>query len=903
MDRPDRPDPDALLARLGRDEGQPRRGRLRIFFGAAAGVGKTYAMLQAARERRAQGLPVLVGLVETHGRAETEALLEGLDILPRRLVTYRDITLGEFDRQQALDLRPSLILVDELAHTNAPGSHHPKRWQDVQDLVEAGCEVWTTLNVQHLESLNGVVAQITGIVVQETVPDSILEMADDVEIIDLPVDELLGRMREGKVYAPDLAGRALEKFFRKGNLIALRELALRATAERVDAQMQVWRRGEAEAGVWAVTERIVVAISASPSAAALVRAARRMAGRSRAPWITVWVDTPRQRELSAKEREYASQALRLAESLGGEAVTLEGQDAVEDVVHFARRRNATRIITGKPGKFWWRDRLLGSFVDELVRKSGDIDVTVVTVQSAPWPAPQPLRRSWRWQGYAGALGVEILATATAAAMFRHFELSNLIMVFLLATVVVAGRWGRGPGALSALLGVGVFDFFFVPPYWTLAVSDTQYLVTFTIMLVVGLVIGTLTARIREQVQAARRREQETGALYALGRDLGSTRGVEEICDQAARHIGEAFGVPVCVLVPAAGETLRPVGHQAAAFHSGEEERAVADWVFRHRAPAGWGTDTLQGAAALYLPLAAAEQVLGVLALNRQPEAGGIPPGKRPLLEAFSNQLALALQREHHAREAEQHKLRVEAEQLQSALLGAVSHDLRTPLASITGSASALLHSGREMEPGTRRDLTQAIFDEAGRLGRLVSNLLDMGRLGSGTLQLRLEPQPLDEIAGAAIQEMGGRLENHPLEIDFPDTLPLINADGVLVQRVFVNLLENAVRYTPAGTPLLVAARAEAGLARVQVADRGPGLEPGEEERIFEKFRRGGAARDGRGSGLGLAICRGIVEAHGGGIVARRREGGGAEFEFTLPLVGESLLEDSSSPKGEERDGI
>ena len=883
-----RPDPDALLARVHEEEGRGARGRLKVFLGMSAGVGKTYAMLQGAQERRALGLPVLLGWVETHGRAETEALLHGLERLPPRPVAYRGVTLSEFDLDGALARRPELILVDELAHTNAPGSRHARRWQDVAELLQAGIDVWTTLNVQHLESLSDVVAQITGVPVRETLPDTFVRQADEIELIDLPPDELLQRLRDGKVYLPETAGRALEEFFRKGNLIALRELALRTTADRVDAQMQVWRRSEARETTWPVTERLVVSISSSPSAMQIVRAGSRMAARLRAEWTVVWVDTPRQQALPPADREYAPNALRLAESLGGETVRLDGHDPVEELLAYARRRNATRILVGKPGRFWWRDRLLGSFVDELVRRSGEIDVSVVSASAEPAPsgpvaaaAPAGTPIGWhRYGGAAIAVALTTLAAHFAAPLLPH---SSIAMLYLLGVAAVAARWGRGPAALASVLGVAAFDFFHVPPFLTFAVADSEFVVTFAVMLVIGLLIGTLTARIRDQVLAARRHEQEAVALYSLSRELAATGPAPALAAVATRRIGALFERPVAIFLPdESGRLALPEGMLEPGFAS-EDEQAVATWTFQHAQRAGWGTDTLPGAAALHLPLATARGVAGVLALFAPADRRPLRPDQVHLLEAFGNQLALALERERLAAEAERARLRAEAERLQSALLSSVSHDLRTPLASITGAASTLLEPDPALEPEARRELTEMIYDEAERMGRLVGNLLDMTRLATDSLAPRREWQSLEEIVGAAVHRLGRRLDGRPLQLDLPANLPLVAVDGVLLEQVLINLVENALRYTPPGTPIEITARADATALELAVADRGPGLAPGEERAIFERFRRGAASQETRGSGLGLAICRGIIEAHGGSISAANRASGGAEFRIRLPL--------------------
>src|SRR5215470_12375403 len=546
-----RPDPEALLARAKLEEARRSQGRLKLFFGAAAGVGKTFAMLEAARELRAAGIDVVVGYIETHGRAETAALLEGLDVLPPRFTPYGGTTLSEFDLDAALTRHPAVILVDELAHTNAPGSRHAKRWKDVLELLDAGITVYTALNVQHVESLNDLVAKITGVIVRETVPDSVLERADEIELVDLPPDDLLHRLAEGKVYVPQQAQEAVHNFFRKGNLIALRELALRRTAERVDAQMQAYMRDHAIEKTWPVAERILVCIGPSPFAPRLVRAGRRLADRLGAKWIVASVETPAHARLPQAVRDRIVQTLRLAEQLGAETVTLSGSTMSEEILAYARARNVSRIVLGKPARSLWKRILLGSIVDALVRGSGEIDIHVISGEgeAAPAAAPRVEAHSPDWTAYGLAVAVVALCTAVAWAMFPHVGLSNLIMVYLLGVVGVATRTGRGPTVLASVLSVAAFDFFFVPPYLSFAVSDLEHLITFGVMLIVALVISGLTVRIRAQADAARDRERRIAALYAMSRELASTRGVDSLLETALRHIGDVFTGQMGILLP------------------------------------------------------------------------------------------------------------------------------------------------------------------------------------------------------------------------------------------------------------------------------------------------------------------------------------------------------------------
>ena len=878
-----RPDPDALLARVKEEEARQTRGKLKVFLGAAAGVGKTYAMLEAAHARRAEGTDVLVGWVDTHGRQETEALLKGLEILPRRPIEYRGTILTEFDLDAALARHPTLILVDELAHSNAAGARHTKRWQDVHELLDAGINVYTTLNVQHLESLNDVVAQITTVRVRETIPDSVLEHADEVELVDLPPEELLQRLKEGKVYVPEQAQEAVRNFFRKGNLIALRELALRRTADRVDAQMRVYMRDHAIPKTWPVAERLMVTIGVSPSSIRLIRAAKRMADSLRAEWIVAYVETPARTRLSEEDRAQVAETLRLAEQLGAETVTLSGQRISEEVLAHARARNVSKIIVGKPAGPLWKRMLLGSIVDNLVRGSGDIDVYVISGEKvAPLRVSPRIRPSETdWPAYGRAIAAVALCTAAAWAMFPYFELANLIMVYLLGVVGVAARSTRGPSVLASILSVAAFDVFFVRPYYSFAVSDTQYFVTFAVMLIVALVISGLTVRIRAQAESARQRERRTAALYAMSRELASVRGVENILAAALRHITEVFRNQAVILLPDSSGRPTVRAGPSAQLEMDTTELGVSQWVCEHRQMAGLGTDTLPGAKALYLPLVASRGVVGVLGVKPSEPQAFADPEQLHLLETYANQTALALERAQLAEEAQQAQVRAEAERLRNALLSSVSHDLRTPLATIMGAASSLLENGTHFHRGTWQDLLQSIVDEAERLNRLVSNLLDMTRLEAGTLAVKKEWHPLEEIVGTALARMEKRLSDRQVAIHLPADLPLVQMDGVLIEQVLINLLDNGVKYTPVRSGIDISASVSDAAVLVEVADRGPGFAPGEEERVFDKFYRGQTA-DSRGVGLGLAICRAIVEAHGGKIWAESRPGGGALFRFTLP---------------------
>jgi two-component system sensor histidine kinase KdpD len=883
-----RRDPQEFLRRAKEEEARRSRGKLKVFFGSAAGVGKTYAMLEAAREQRAAGVDVVIGIVETHKRPETEELLAGLDILPPRLAEYRGTVLKEFDLDAALARRPTLILVDELAHTNAPGGRHVKRWQDVLELRDAGINVYTTVNVQHLESLNDVVAKITGVAVRETIPDSVFAQADEVELIDLSPEELRRRLEAGKVYIPERAEAAARNFFREGNLIALRELALRCAADHVDAQMQRYRRDRAVAPTWPVVERIMVCINSDSLSARLVRAGRRLATRLGAQWVVAYVETPAHAQLAAEDRARVAATLRFAERLGAETTTLTGPTVSDEILAYARSRNVSQILIGKPARPIWKRILFGSDVDALVRGSGDIDISVISGERERDSIEPPRIRSRPAGGAAYGLAVLAVLVSTGAAslasmVFPHFELSNIIMTYLLGVVAVAARWGRGPAVLAVLLSVAVFDFFFLPPYFSFAV-DSQHLVTVMVMLVVALIISSLTVRITSQVEAARDRERRMAALYALDRELAGTRGVSELLEVGIRHVVDILGGQIALLLPDDRGRLQTRAALISPFRLDPNDVAVAQWAHEHGQLAGAGTDNLPRGQMLFVPLRGSGGAVGVLGIR--PSQPGALDGAEPrrLLEAFANQIGLAIERSLLAEEAQRARLRDEAEELRNSLLGSVSHDLRAPLTSITDAAGALVAGGDALDAATRRNLAETIHEEADRLNRLVGNLLDMTRLESGAAPVHRVRQPLAGVVGAALRRMGPRLEGHPVSSNLPAALPLVPIDGALIEQVFFNLLDNAVKYTPEGCPIEITAGASNDALTVSFADRGPGLPADVLDRVFEKFYRAKPEAARGGAGLGLTICRAIIGAHGGRIWAENRPGGGLVFHFTLPLA-------------------
>jgi len=873
-----------LLRRVQEEEAREKRAKLKVFFGAAPGVGKTYAMLAEAQERRAEGLDVVIGVVETHGRSETAALTEGLEILPRIELAYAGQFMPEFDLAAALQRRPGLILMDELAHSNVMGSRHAKRWQDVMELLDAGFDVYTTLNVQHLESLKDVVAQITGVLVRENVPDTVLERADEVELVDLPPDDLLVRLKEGKVYLPDQARHARDHFFRKGNLLALRELALRHTAESVDAQMRRYMASEGIHKTWAAGDRLLVCVGPGELSERLIRGTRRMAGALGAPWLALYVESRKHLRYTEADRTRIEDNLRLAEKLGGETAVIEGGGSLDDdILTFARDRNITKLVVGKPSRPRWMELVMGSTVDDLIRHSGDIDVYVISGEPGREPAAPLLRRTITSpaRNYLLSALVVVISSALAALIFRRTELADIVMVYLLGILIVATRFGRGPSLLASILSVAALDFLFVPPYLTFVVTDFRHVGTFAVMLLMGVVIGNLTERIRAQARLARGREQRTHALYRLGQELARSAGSAALVASAIQNVATQFQGQGVVLQPDEHGRLQTPDHPMA-FPLNEQELGVAQWVFDHAEPAGLGTLTLPGARATYLPLRGVAGPIGVMGVLPEGAPRWVEPDQRQLLEAFATQTALALERALLAEQGVKDRRRADEERLRNALLSSVSHDLRTPLGVITGAVSTALETPDLPEPA-RRELLQSAQEEAQRLHRLVSNLLDITRLEAGSLELHTEWTPLEEVVGSALNRRELATEVHRVRVSLPADLPLVAMDGVLMEQLLLNLLDNALKYSPPGSPVDIKAWAAGKSLTLSISDQGPGIPSGEEERIFEKLARGQAASNRPGAGLGLAICKGIVTAHHGRIQAVNHPQGGAQFLVTLPL--------------------
>lgn len=892
-----RPDPDQLLAKVKHEEAQARRGKLRIYFGSSAGVGKTYAMLVAARKLRAEGRDVVLGVIETHGRSETAALLEDLEILPPKVMLHRGKQLTEFDLDGALQRRPSLILVDELAHSNIPGARHPKRWQDIEELLAAGIDVFSTLNVQHLESLNDVVGGITNVRVWETVPDTFFDEAEEVVLVDIPADELLARLKAGKVYVQQQAERAANNFFRKGNLMALRELALRRTADRVEGDVQAYRVGKAIAPVWKTATALLTCVGPDAGAERVVRAAARLASQLNADWHAIYVETPALQRRPPAQRERILATLNLAKELGGTTAVIANSNVAESVVAYARKHNLSKVVIGRDATRWlwpWQ-RSQGQ---RLALLAPDIDLVEIGrikdgaaqgvnhganpgAGGAETSVPESAqRRKAKRLRYVWAALACVLVTLLAAGLNQRFDRDNIVAVYLLTVVVIAWRFGRGPAALAAFLSVASYDFFFVPPRFSFAVSDVQYLLTFVVMLAVGLIVGQLTAGLRFQARVASHREERAGSLYEIARDLSGAVEIEQVVKISDESIERTFRASAALLLPDADGKLQAI--PAGGAPELNVDLGIAQWAFDKGQPAGFGTDTLPGSEVLYIPLRAPVRARGVLAVKANNRRRLRIPEQRQLLDTFAALIAIALERVHYVGVAQDAVVRMESERLRNSLLAALSHDLRTPLTVLVGLAESLsltkpALSAEQLETAT------AMQDEAHRMSALVSNLLDMARIESGDVKLNLEWQPLEEVVGSALRAARGMLKQHAVEVRLADDLPLVRLDAMLIERVLVNLLENASKYTPAGSRVTLAAEVVGDQLSVSVSDDGPGLPPGREEAVFQKFTRGERESATPGVGLGLSICRAIVESHGGKIVAKNRHGGGASFILTLPL--------------------
>lgn len=884
-----RPKPEKFLKQAQEEEQQRKHGKLKIYLGAAPGVGKTYTMLQDAQAKRAQGLDVVVGVAESHQRKEIEDLLQGLENIPLHIEEYHNKLLSEFDLDAALKRDPALILIDEMAHANAPGSRHAKRWQDIKEILDRGIDVYTTLNVQHIESLNDVVAQITRIHVRETVPDSMLELAETIELVDLSPDDLLKRLQEGKVYIPEQAELAKQNFFRKGNLASLRELALRVTAERVDAQLQHYRQGMGIKHIWPTKERILVCVGPGSKSPKILRAARRMATRLQAEWIAVYVETPKL-GLSQDLHNNAIHNLRLAEQLGAETKILTGVDIVKEIISFARERNVSRIVLGKKIRARWKDWIFGSLVDELVRGSGEIDIYIIhSSPGAPLPKSPSVKHKTPFKYYLASIAIMVAATGINLLLYSHVGLSNLVMIYLLGIVIVA-LFGRiGPSNLASIISVIAFDFFFITPQYNFFIPDTQYLITLLVMFGIAQIISHLTILSRQQVETASHAESHTSALHVLTRQLASTRGIDKLLAIAAHYISETDDCEVMILLPENNRLTIRSRYRSTQLLS-TKEQSIAQWVFDLGQPAGLGTDTLSSSDALYVPLLGSQGAVGVLRVRPNDPNHFLVPEQMHFLEACANQIALALEVDRLQEQARKSELQIETDHVRSTLLQSVSHDLRTPLIAIMGSASMLTEMGSDLDTHIISKLANKIYHESEQLSRLINNLLQITYLEAESIKLQEQHGSLKDVINRALKSLNRELGKKPVHLKIADDLPEIFFDPVLLEQVFENLIDNAIKFTTPDSPLEISAFAENNRVIVKVEDYGPGITPDEVDKLFEKFYRGRSLTSERGLGLGLALCHSIIKAHGGDIWAENREVGGAAFCFTLPLNQSTTLE-------------
>jgi two-component system, OmpR family, sensor histidine kinase KdpD len=897
-----RPSPEALLEAARREDG--RVGKLRIFVGAAPGVGKTYEMLQQARARKTDGYDVIIGVVETHGRRETEALLEGLEIVPRRRLEYRGQWFEEMDLDAIIARRPQIVIVDELAHTNVEGSRHPKRYLDVEELMSRGIDVYTTVNIQHIESLNDVVAQITHVRVRETVPDAVFDRADAVELVDLTPDDLIQRLKDGKVYFPKQAERALEHFFSPANLTALRELALRRTAERVDEQLLTEMQAHAIPGPWAAGERILVCISEDPRCAGLVRYAKRLADRLHAPWMALYVEGRRALQLSEEERDRIADTLRLAETLGGEAITLPASDRhiADDVIRYAQANNATQIVIGKSARTRWFEILHGSVVHDLVRRSGNISVHVIagdTIAGEPIPkkSVRTAERKDRFDPgpYIAALAAVALALGFSELIAAWIGTANSDLVFLTAIVVVAVRYGLLPSLVASVVSSLSYNFFFLPPIYTFTITDPTNVVAFALFALVGIIVSSVAARGRTQARGAMERARTTESLYSFSRKLAGTGTLDDVLWATAYQTALMLKVRAVLLLPEDGSIVVKAGYPPEDLLD-DADLAAAKWAWENDRAAGRGSDTLPGAKRLFLPMRTGRGAIGVMGIDSDKPGPLLTPDQRRLLDALRDQGALAIERVKLVEEMDRVERAAETERLRSALLTSISHDLKTPLAAVLGAAGTLRNFGQRLGDAEKADLLATIIDESERLNRFIANLLDMTKLESGAATPNVALYDIGEIVGSTLRRASRILSRHHVELELASDLPMLELDAVLFEQALFNLLDNAAKYAPPETTIRIQDWRSVDSVYLRVLDEGSGIPPTDLEHIFDKFYRAQKTDQVRaGTGLGLAISRGFVEAmHGTIVAANRTDRNGAAFTISLPIPREGQRLDAAA---------
>jgi two-component system sensor histidine kinase KdpD len=878
-----RPNPDVLLKKVQAEEQQAKTGKLKIYLGAAPGVGKTYTMLKDALAKRAQGLDVLVGIVESHGRVEIENFLKDLDVMPRQKIDYRGNQLFDFDLDAALARNPGLILIDEMAHTNAPGLRHTKRWQDIKELLDRGIDVYTTLNVQHIESVSDVVSHIISAPVKETVPDSMLELAETIELIDLPTEDLLKRLEEGKVYIPEQSEWAKTHFFKKAKLTALRELALRITAERVSNQVLLYRQGEGIQRIWAIQEKILVCVGPEPEALKLIRIAKRMATNLHAKWIAVYVNTPNL-QANEQKRNNAIQHLRLAEQLGAETRVLSGSDISNEVLYFAREQNVTQIIIWKEIRARWKEILFFSLADKMVRYGGDINIYVITGTRDNMQQSQALKapRKPAWKVYLLAVFLLSVATLIDFIFYDYFNTYNLIMIYLLAVSTVALFGQAGPALMSAILSVILFEFLFVQNFFSnFSITNVPQLLTLFTIGLVTYAISHLSLLAQRQAESARFYERQISALYTLNRQLASTRGIDKLIETGTQYIADLFKCEVLFVWAEHGQ-LRPRGKQGSEISINEKEQGIIQWVYDLGQTAGLGTHTLPLSDALYFPISGAQSTLGVLRVR--PKTKELFSSEQmQLLTACIHQLALALEVDQRQAENQEKARQHESDKLQNALLQAVSHDLRTPVASMLGTAGTLIEMPEKIDPKKVKKFAESIYFEAEQLNRLINNLFQIAYLETEDIKLQKKPNSIPELILSVLKSCDKKFGKRQIKTQIPPDFPLIDFDKSLIEAVIFNLVDNAIKFTKPDTQIEITLEIKITQVIFSIADQGPGIMIDEVDRLFEKFYRGRLLSTERGLGLGLAVCHHVISAHGGKIWAENRPEGGAVFIFSLPI--------------------